>query len=296
MNQYFVVELAHSVQGQVKRIHISYRFLVSVLISVLAISLFAAAAFSRYLTMSRQMSEYEQLRKDFDGLRARYQQLERSLGQHQEQIASLENLASEISVAYGISGPPAPPSAQMLQAEAPGSVKESMREYNFLKAATFSGIFHRYAYAWQTHAQPSLWPVVGAIRSAFGGRSDPFSGEGTFHTGVDLEAAKGTPVHVTADGVVTGAAWSGSYGKLVVVDHGNGFETYYAHLSEFLVIPGEEVQRGQVIALSGGTGRATGPHMHYEVRLRGTPVNPYKYLPKSTTPHTRNPEHNDLGL
>ena len=296
MNQYFVVELAHSVHGQVKRIRLSYRFLVSVLISVLALSLFAVGAFARYLTMSREVSEYQQLRRDFDGLRARYQQLERTLGQHQEQIASLETLASEVSVAYGISGPPTPPSSRMLQAEGAPGVKESMQEYNFLKAASFSGIFHHYAYAWQTHSQPSLWPVNGVLRSSFGGRSDPFSGEGTFHTGVDLEAAKGTPVHVTADGVVTSAGWSGSYGKLVVVNHGNGIETYYAHLSQFLVLPGEEVQRGQVIALSGGTGRVTGPHMHYEVRLHGTPVNPYKYLPKSQTRQTTKPEHSDLGL
>ena len=175
-------------------------------------------------------------------------------------------------------------------------MKESLKEYNFLKAATYSGIFHRYAYAWQNHALPSLWPVDGALRSSFGGRSDPFSGEGTFHTGVDLEAATGTPVHVTADGVVTSAGWSGAYGKLVVVDHGNGIETYYAHLSEFRVLPGEEVQRGQVIALSGGTGRVTGPHMHYEVRLRGTPVNPYKYLVKAQPADSTRNEHSDLGL
>jgi murein DD-endopeptidase MepM/ murein hydrolase activator NlpD len=128
-----------------------------------------------------------------------------------------------------------------------------------------------YISAWQTHTLPSLRPVDGALRSDFGGRSDPFSGEGTFHTGVDLEAATGTPVHVTADGVVTNAGWSGAYGKLVVVDHGNGIETYYAHLSEFRVVPGEEVQRGQVIALSGGTGRVTGPHMRYEAKSRVLP-------------------------
>ena len=80
---------------------------------------------------------------------------------------------------------------------------------------------------------------------------DPFSGEGAFHKGVDLSAPKGTAVHVTADGVVSKAEWSGAYGKLIVVDHGNGTQTYYAHLSQFLVISGQEVRRGQTIALSG---------------------------------------------
>ncbi len=176
------------------------------------------------------------------------------------------------------------------------TVKESIEEYNFLKAASFSGIYHRYAYQWQTHSEPSLWPVNGILRSSFGGRSDPFSGEGAFHTGIDLAANRGTPVHVTADGVVESAGWSGAYGKLVIVDHGNGLETYYAHLSQFLVVPGQEVLRNQVIALSGGTGRATGPHIHYEVRLHGTPVNPYKYLAGSRTAQSSKPIHSDLGL
>jgi murein DD-endopeptidase MepM/ murein hydrolase activator NlpD len=106
-------------------------------------------------------------------------------------------------------------------------------------------------------------------------------------------------VHVSADGVVVSARWSGAYGKLVVVDHGNGLQTYYAHLSSFLVVPGEEVRRGQVIALSGATGRATGPHMHYEVRVAGTPVNPYKYLAKAKPRGgllISRSGHNELGL
>lgn len=297
MNQQcFVLEFAHSVDGRVKRIHVSYKTIAYVLLMLLLFSVCSCALASSYLRMSRQVSHYDQLRTDFDHLRVRYQQLQQVSGLHTQQIASLEALASEVSVAYGINGPPSPSSTDVLRGAASPSVKESMKEFNFLKAATYSGIFHRYAYAWQNHALPSLWPVDGALRSSFGGRSDPFSGEGTFHTGVDLEAATGTQVHVTADGVVTRAGWDGAYGKLVVVDHGNGIETYYAHLSQFMVVPGEEVERGQVIALSGGTGRATGPHMHYEVRLRGTPVNPYKYLVKAQPANSIKPQHGDLGL
>jgi murein DD-endopeptidase MepM/ murein hydrolase activator NlpD len=294
--QCFVLEFAHAVDGQIKRIHISYRSLGYILLSFLVLSAGTFGMASSYLYMSQQVSHYNQLRTDFDHLRVRYQELERVSGLHTQQIASLEALANEVSIAYGINGPPSPPSSAILEATGSAGVKESLKEYNFLKAATYSGIFHHYAYAWQNHTLPSLWPVDGVLRSSFGGRSDPFSGEGTFHTGVDLEAATGTPVHVTADGVVISAGWSGAYGKLVVVDHGNGIQTYYAHLSEFRVIPGEEVQRGQVIALSGGTGRVTGPHMHYEVRLRGTPVNPYKYLVKAQPAESTTTQHSDLGL
>lgn len=296
MNRYLILELAHSEHGQVKRIHLSYRALAWTLFGLLGISLAMLGLFSRYIQMSWEMSQYHQLRADFDGLRIRYLHLQQISRQHSEQIASLQTLASEVSVAYGIAGRPGQGLHDLQSASTlTPTVKESVLEYNFLKAAGFSSVYHRYAFQWQSHSEPSLWPVNGLLSSSFGGRSDPLSGEGTFHTGVDLVAATGTPVHVTADGVVISAGWSGSYGKLVVVDHGNGMQTYYAHLSSFMVVPGQEVQRGQVIALSGGTGRVTGPHMHYEVRLHGTPVNPYKYLVKAQTVPSA-PPHSDLGL
>jgi murein DD-endopeptidase MepM/ murein hydrolase activator NlpD len=249
--------------------------------------------------MSWQVSNYNQLRTDFDHLRVRYQELQRVSRQHNEQMASLETLANEVTVAYGINEPAHSSSTKefLTSNSVTPNIKDSIEEYTFLKEASYSGIYHHYAFQWQLHTTPSLWPVSGLLSSSFGGRSDPFSGEGAFHTGVDLVAPTGTPVHVTADGVVASARWDGAYGKLVVIDHGNGLQTYYAHLSQFLIIPGQEVRRGEVIALSGRSGRATGPHMHYEIRLHGTPVNPYKYLAKSLpgAPRTT-PMHSDLGL
>ena len=287
MNQYLILEVAHPKHGPVKRIHLSYRVLAVALLTVLTFSLGMLGLFSEYLHMSWKVSRYDQLLAQFDGLRSRYQHLQQLSSQHTEQLASLESLASEVSIAYGIAGRPGHGLEDLQNATtlAP-TVKESALEYNFLKAANYSSLYHRYAFQFQSHNEPSLWPVNGTLSSPFGGRSDPLSGEGAFHTGVDLSAVTGTPVHVTADGVIATAGWSGSYGKLVVVDHGNGVETYYAHLSQFMVVPGQEVRRGQVIALSGGTGRVTGPHMHYEVRLHGTPVNPYKYLAKAPPPTT----------
>jgi murein DD-endopeptidase MepM/ murein hydrolase activator NlpD len=169
----------------------------------------------------------------------------------------------------------------------------------FLKAAPFPPIFYPHTQLRQEQPEPdpALWPVNGILRSTFGRRLDPVSRRRRFrfHTGVDLEVPPGTPVHVTADGIVTDTSWSGAYGKLVKVDHGNGVETYYAHLSAFLVIAGEEVQRGDVIALSGRTGRVTGPHVHYEVRLHGTPLNPLKFFSTQLLKDLRS-EHDDTGL
>jgi murein DD-endopeptidase MepM/ murein hydrolase activator NlpD len=203
-----------------------------------------------------------------------------------------------VSVSYGINQRPFSKGIAARAAVEPltPSVEESIEEYNFLKSANFSRIYRRFPYQWQIHNRPSLWPVNGTLSSAFGGRTDPFSGEGAFHTGIDLATASRTPVHVTADGVVLSAHWSGAYGKLVVVDHGNGLETYYAHLSQWLVVPGQEVRLGETIGLSGATGRVTSPHVHYEVRVGGTPVNPYKYLAKAKISPPKHPVQNDLGL
>ncbi len=297
--QFFVVEFAHSMHGRVKRVQISYKSLLYLFCTLLGLTALTFGLFSSYVRMSWKVSHYNQLRADFDRLRTRYQDLQRISRQHNEQLASLETLAGEVSVAYGINEPSGPHSlaASTSEQSLTPTVKESIEEYNFLKAANYGGIYHHYAYQWQSHTQPSLWPVDGVLRSSFGGRSDPFSGEGAFHTGIDLAAQTGTPVRATADGVVENAGWAGDYGKLVIVDHGNGLQTYYAHLSQFLIVPGQEVSRGQVIALSGETGRATGPHMHYEVRLGGTPVNPYKYLARSRTVVAAvKTAHSDLGL
>ena len=301
--QYFVLEFAHSIHGRVKQFQVTYKSLGYFACSLMVLGLVMFGLFSSYVQMSWKASHYNQLSADFDRLRTRYQDLQRISSQHSEQIASLETLASEVSVAYGIEGPSQ--STAVARAVASDSSlaptgKQSLEEYSFLRGTNFSNTYHRYAYQWQSHTQPSLWPLNGVLRSSFGGRSDPFSGEGTFHTGIDLSAPKGTPVHVTADGVVVSASWAGAYGKLVVVDHGNGLQTYYAHLSQALVMPGQAVVRGQVVALSGATGRATGPHVHYEVRLAGTPINPYKYLGKPASTPTQlasaGPIHNDLGL
>lgn len=108
------------------------------------------------------------------------------------------------------------------------------------------------------------------------------TGEGAMHTGVDLSAAPRTHVPAAADGIVTHASWGGQYGS-IVVNHGKGLQTWYAHLSRFEVVPGQEIRRGEVIGRSGATGRVTAPHLHYEVRVGGTPINPYKYLTTSLT-------------
>jgi murein DD-endopeptidase MepM/ murein hydrolase activator NlpD len=127
---------------------------------------------------------------------------------------------------------------------------------------------------------PSRQPVDEAIRlsSNFGSRRDPFNGRHRMHQGIDIPGAIGTPVYATADGVVARAEWEGGYGNLVEINHGNGLETRYGHLSRLIAQPNERVRRGQLIGLMGSTGRSTGSHLHYEVRIAGNAVNPLPYI------------------
>ena len=126
---------------------------------------------------------------------------------------------------------------------------------------------------------PTVWPVVGKLESGFGGRRNPFGGSSyEFHSGQDIEAAWGDPVVAGASGLVTFVGWQNGYGQLVVVDHGGGLTTRYGHLSHTDVVQGQTVARSQFIGRVGSTGRSTGPHLHYEVRINDQPVNPLQYL------------------
>lgn len=127
-------------------------------------------------------------------------------------------------------------------------------------------------------AYPTDWPTDGWVTSRYGFRRSPLPGSRPFHTGIDIAAAYGTPIRATADGVVTSARFRDAYGWTVEVDHGFGIGTLYAHCSRLLVAEGDEVVRGDTIARLGSTGRATGPHIHYEVLRDGVPMNPESYL------------------
>jgi murein DD-endopeptidase MepM/ murein hydrolase activator NlpD len=126
---------------------------------------------------------------------------------------------------------------------------------------------------------PNSNPVNAAFNSSsYGWRIDPFNGNKAFHEGLDFTANTGTPIRAAADGIVSSAEQGGAYGKLVKIEHGAGLETRYAHASKILVKVGERVTKGQIVAEVGSTGRSTGPHLHYEIRLNGASLDPRKYL------------------
>lgn len=133
----------------------------------------------------------------------------------------------------------------------------------------------------ETISIPSARPVPEkqiSFTSGYGVRSDPFRGNVAMHAGIDLAGPVGTPIYATADGMVNRAEWANGYGNLVELNHGRGIQTRYGHLSQILVKDGQRVKRGDLIARMGSTGRSTGSHLHYEVRLDGRAVNPVPYL------------------
>ena len=134
------------------------------------------------------------------------------------------------------------------------------------------------AYDRQLDHTPSVWPVWGRMTSRFGYRRDPFTKRSTMHGGIDLVVGVGTTVRASADGVVVEAGWQGGYGWRVVIDHGYGYRTAYAHNSALLVTAGQKVKKGQAIARSGSSGKSTGPHVHFETFVNGRCVNPLTIL------------------
>jgi len=282
--EYFVVVLAHSLRGRLRRIHVPHQAVYAIL-GLALLGCFSLFGFvCSYARMAWKVANYNALRREADSLRTRYQYLQNVVNQRNEQLASLQLYAKEVTAAFGIKekldGP-----ADISEGKLVPTFAESVADYNYLRNTDTLALPGRRSarFVPTANAIPNLWPVNGRLIGAFGRRMDPFSGEGAFHKGVDISSPTGEPVHATADGIVIHAGWDMSgYGRLVVVDHGGGVQTWYAHLSRINVTVGQDIRGGETIGAVGSTGRVTAPHLHYEVRVGGVPRNPYIYLSKST--------------
>jgi murein DD-endopeptidase MepM/ murein hydrolase activator NlpD len=250
------------------------------------------AAFGAYSRMLWKVTNYNTLLHQQNTLKQQYQQLQATVQDTNERLSSLQSLASEVAMSYGFMRFRRTPFG--LDEVAPGgaiiteaSYEQTVEQFNFLKknatsVALASGGLQLMPQPGVSDlastTMPSLWPVIGRITGSFGERLDPFSGEGAFHSGVDISSDYGNAVHCTADGIVVAVEIRAGYGRLVIVDHGFGLSTWYGHLSSFGTEVGSHVKRGDPIGYVGVSGRVTGPHVHYEVRIHGAPVNPWRYL------------------
>jgi murein DD-endopeptidase MepM/ murein hydrolase activator NlpD len=293
--RFYILFVARDADGQLRKIpipvHYLYIFVVGAAVGFLSLTGIA----SSYVRMLLKVSSYNRLRTEKDDLKDRYTRLEQVAKERDVQVASLGSLASEVSSLYGLKSDPILVTGgeeQVRNSEVSSSLDQLYAlKTSALTGATTTGISlgltrNVTTADWaRANSAPNLWPVEGQVTGSFGERTDPFNGEGAFHTGVDIAAMVGQPVVAPADGVVQFADFMGGYGRAIVIEHGHGINTRYGHLSGFAVTPGQQVRRGEIIGFVGLSGRSTGPHLHYEVRINDTPVNPYKYL-RITVAHT----------
>jgi murein DD-endopeptidase MepM/ murein hydrolase activator NlpD len=302
--RYYILFVARDEDGRVRKIPLplgyAYGFIAAALIGAFTI----VGLFGSYTRMLLKTESYNQVRQEREMLRKDYKQMAQVAHDRDVQVASLGALASEVTALYGLkqnklAGAKPAAAAAAAAADTPTTlaltddvnqqqVKLSVDQFYALRSQALSGRVSRalegglssaFVGDWTQLADaPSIWPIEGRVGSSFGQREDPFNGEGKFHSGIDIEAATGTPVRASADGDVSGATMGAGYGREVVLNHGHDVVTVYGHLSAVAVVTGQHVTRGQVIGYVGQTGRATGPHLHYEVRVHNVPVNPHKYL------------------
>jgi murein DD-endopeptidase MepM/ murein hydrolase activator NlpD len=293
--RFYILFVARGDDGQLRKIsipvHYLYVFVVGAAIGFLSLTGIA----SSYTKMLLKVSQFNQLRTEKEQLKDRYSRLEEVAKERDVQVASLGSIASEVESLYGLKPQPALVAASQLKIQ-DADVNSSLDHLGALRTSALTGaatvgislgMTRNVTTAdWsRASSSPSLWPVEGKVTGSFGERIDPFNGEGAFHSGVDISCAYGSPVIAPADGVVTFAEFQGGYGKAITLDHGRGISTRYGHLSGFAVTPGQQVHRGDTIGYVGLSGRSTGPHLHYEVRINDAPVNPYKYL-RMTVAHS----------
>jgi murein DD-endopeptidase MepM/ murein hydrolase activator NlpD len=226
-----------------------------------------AAHLSTQWENQRLRAENERQKQELEKLNNRVEKVEDT----SRKLAEKSGVITEESVTPGSGGPELPLDEMGLAtlASKMSRLEENMRSYE--------DILRQHGYT------PTIWPVDGTLEGGFGGRRNPFGGPGyEFHTGQDIEAPIGAPVIAGARGEVSFVGWQNGYGQLVVIDHGGGLSTRYGHLSHIDVDLGQAVSRGQFIGKVGSTGRSTGPHLHYEVRINDQPVNPLQYLLSSS--------------
>jgi murein DD-endopeptidase MepM/ murein hydrolase activator NlpD len=297
--RYYIIFVARQEDGDLRKIpiplHYAYIFVAAAVIGIFTITGMAGS----YSRMLLKTARFNQVRTERETLRHDYLQMEQVAHEKDVQAASLGSLASEVSALYGLrqnrlTKPAlrrslAATDAATLDSTSDQQYTQSLDQLLALRSSAMSGEIMHGLFANRFPAglgsivnasyAPSLWPVQGIVTSSFGARLDPFKGEGAFHTGIDIATNEGDAVRAPADGIVLKAGLGTGYGREVVVDHGHGVETLYAHLSGFAVVTGQDVRRGDILGYVGSSGHSTGPHLHYEVRIHDTPVNPSKYLP-----------------
>jgi murein DD-endopeptidase MepM/ murein hydrolase activator NlpD len=292
----YTILLANRNTGAVRRFTFVRRPII-----LLALGLFAVPTLVGFGAVWANKAELETLRLSNETLRVENEGYRAATGELAGQISALQNAITDLSQQAELdpatrqaierlpavvksramgggsrSDAPVPTLAATATAENTfGLLKDLLDVLDDRLSTVRRGVEERQALA---AATPSAWPLAGWLSSNYGKRTDPITGGQENHAGLDISADRGTPVHATADGVVEWAAYSGNYGNCIEISHGFGIGTRFGHLSGYAVHIGQRVKRGDVIGYVGATGRTTGPHLHYEILLNGSPIDPMRFL------------------
>jgi hypothetical protein len=286
-------------EGQVKQLRITSGQVRAAIVGLSLLVILASFFALQYLGRTRDAVAMAQLREENAYLWTRVADLDSSISLFQDQMASLVETEKNLRIMadlppidpdvrkVGVGGhravDPALSSGVLRMGEGAPDLALSDVDRLLRQAKLEKQSFQEVESVFRDNADrlkhtPTIWPVSGHISRGFGKHSDPFTGQLRQHEGLDIVNRVGTPVVATADGKVIKRGWQGDYGWMVVLDHGHGYQTAYGHLDSILVKKSERVTRGQTIATLGNSGRSTGPHLHYEVRVNGSPVNPYRFI------------------
>ena len=283
--RYSTIIFVPHARAKFRKLMVSHRLFFSI-VSLVTSSLCLSTFFSvQYFTSLSQTHELSKLQRENRDLQAANEQFSKSVESLRTQLRTVEDRTRKLAIIAGIS---------TLDETSQGGVggirsnddgnpfrddvdKMSFRSHRVER--DLSVLEQKFvAQAQLLSSTPSIAPVRGILTDGFGGRSDPFTGEPGTHNAIDISSAIGQAVRAPADGIVVKSEWANGYGNVIYISHGYGYSTRYGHLSAFAVRPGQKVKRGDVIGYVGSTGRSTGPHLHYEVRLNNNPVNPLEYI------------------
>ncbi|MDH4161485.1 MAG: peptidoglycan DD-metalloendopeptidase family protein [Nitrospirota bacterium] len=298
--EYFTIMIVPGPNSRVRTIRISKSAIKSTLYSLLGIFLLSFYLAYEYHDVKGKVGELQSVREELMEQKAQVQNFALNLLDYKRQMFLLRDLDTKLrrvvslgprdkaQQVLGIGGPDElglQNLAALGEKRQADALKEMSQELSQLKGAasrqeaSLQMLIEYFEDKRSLYAStPSVWPVRGWVTSRYGTRTSPFSGILKFHEGIDIAAQTGTPVAASADGVVIKAGFSTGYGNMVEISHGYGIKTLYAHNSRLNVKAGQRVHRGDVIAYAGDSGSSTGPHLHYEVKINGLPVNPAKYL------------------
>jgi murein DD-endopeptidase MepM/ murein hydrolase activator NlpD len=272
-DRFYSFIIAHTTRSRarVQRIRVEKRLVTIFFAAVAVIALglvYGLYGLTQHAAHIRIEMENQRLRAENDRQRQELEQLNSRVERVEDTSRKLAEKSGVVEGTVPGSGGPALPLDEMGLATLTAKMRRLEEDM-----AGYEALLRQRGYT------PTLWPVQGTLEGGFGGRRNPFGGAGyEFHTGQDIEAASGTPVVAGAAGRVSFVGWQNGYGQLVIVDHGGGLTTKYGHLSHIDVELDQAVARGELLGKVGSTGRSTGPHLHYEVRINDQAVNPLPYL------------------